>query len=46
MKYIGRTVSGGRLYRAPHITVADAFARAHGGRVEFGVILHKWYVIV
>lgn len=46
MRFIGVTNSGRRLYRAPSLGRAKQFALAFDGTVEFGVLLHKWYVAV
>lgn len=60
MIYLGITKSGERLYRAPSLMRAEAFAELFDApgdtddpsisfvrsRVQYGVILHKWYVIL
>lgn len=46
MTFIGITKSGGRLYRAASIHSADEFQKKFGGCMEYGILLHKWYVVL
>lgn len=46
MRLIGISCSGARIYRAPDIITAYEFAEKHNGRVEYGLYLHKWYVLL
>lgn len=46
MIYLGETKSGGRLFRASSIHAADDFVKLFGGSLEYGILLHKWYVIL
>lgn len=38
--------NGLRYYRADNLQQANSFARLFAGRVEHGLWLHRWYVVI
>lgn len=46
MILVGESCDGGRVYRAPSLLVADEFSKRFGGYVEYGLYLHRWYVVL
>lgn len=46
MRFIGVSREGKRIFRASSVHAATDFHKLFGGSMEYGILLHKWYVLL